>query len=131
MGVYHSHSIQIARLIERAHSFARPPSATPLRLNVSQASSHLVGARHLCFLNLRQSSTNEFPHRIIGFVFLREQIAFRDNVMSRKARVIFYRCKYKIKFFLTKVKRYHLSFNINFYIIKLYILTIKFRIRNP
>lgn len=87
MGVYHSHSIQIARLIERAHSFARPPSATPLRLNVSQASSHLgqtssVRRTSLSPLALarplfpqstvRQTSFHRAP--IAGLVFSRKQI---------------------------------------------------------
>lgn len=115
MGVYHSHSIQIARLIERAHSFARPPSATPLRLNVSQASSHLAGSRHLCFLNLpfdkRVSASN---HRTR--ICLRKQIAshrgYNVHRLSRIERMIFYGYKH---IFLNKILRDHHLFKFLYY----------------
>lgn len=40
MGVYHSHSIQIARLIERAYPFARPPPASPFPYSTSPPPRH-------------------------------------------------------------------------------------------
>lgn len=62
MGVYHSHSIQIARLIERAHSFARRPPVRGYPFTSECLSLRLLRApseRDVCVSSISRS-TNEF-----------------------------------------------------------------------
>jgi len=103
MGVYHSHSIQIARLIERAHSFARPPSPPPSPLAIllfltltsgeSVSSDSFERSRRATNAGEERprstsvpisASTNEFSHRISSLVFPRKQIAGPDRPWYRQ-----------------------------------------------